>query len=202
MIKVLIGESVTMVREALAVMLGLEHDIEIVGQVSSADDIVPAALVCRPQVAVLDAGLPGGDPLDEAGRLRALLADCAVLMLAEPNHFDTLRRSIAADVAGYLLKDASAGELADAVRRVANGQHVLDSRAVLTAWDGKPNPLTLRESEVLQLAAEGAGPREIAARLQLSIGTVRNYLTTVVAKLNARNRVDAVRIAQEYGWLS
>jgi two-component system response regulator DesR len=108
---------------------------------------------------------------------------------------------MSAHVAGFLLKDAPPGDLAQAVRRVVAGQRVIDPQLALAAWGGTESPLTSRETEVLQLAAQGTEPHEIAEHLHLSVGTVRNYLTTAVTKVNARNRVDAIRIARESGWL-
>lgn len=201
-IRVLIAEGVTLVRDALAVVLDLADDIDVVGQVARGDEIVSAAMACRPNVAVVGARLPGIDGIDAAVRLRTELSACRVLILDDLAQPWTLRRALSANVAGYLLKDASTSELTEAIRKVANRQQIFHPMKVLAIWDNRPNPLTPREAEVLQLAAEGADPQEIAVRLRLSIGTVRNYLAAVVAKLNARNRVDALRIARESGWLN
>jgi two-component system, NarL family, response regulator DesR len=201
MIKVMLAEDMHMVRGALVALLKLEQGIDVVGDVASGSDIVPRALVLRPDVAVLDIDLPGIDGLTAAGELHDALPECRCLILTGLGRPGNLRRALAAHVAGFILKDAPPDQLAHAIRSVAAGQRVIDPQLALAAWDSSHNPLTTREAEVLRLAAGGAQVPEIAARLYLSLGTVRNYLTTVVNKLNARNRVDAVRIAHEAGWL-
>ncbi|OIJ90469.1 response regulator transcription factor [Streptomyces monashensis] len=201
MIRVLLAEDMNMVRGALVALLNLEHDIEVVCEVDNGDDIVPQALAHKPQVAVIDIDLPGVDGLTAAVQLHERMPGCRILILTSMGRPGTLLRAISAQVNGYLLKDAPPSELASAVRRVAAGQRVVDPQLALAAWGGQESPLTDRETEVLRLAARGAEPSEIAAQLHLSTGTVRNYLTNITTKLNARNRVDAVLIAQESGWL-
>ncbi|GII32557.1 response regulator transcription factor [Planotetraspora mira] len=202
MIHVLLAEDQHIIRGALVALLGLEPDLEVVDSVESGDAVVPAALVHRPDVAVLDIDMPGTlDGLGAAAELRAKLPGCRVLMLTgygKPGH---LRRALSAQVDGFLLKTAAPERLVEAIREVAAGRRVLDPSLALTAWDLADNPLTPREADVLRLVAEGAEATEIAGRLFLSAGTVRNYLTTIVGKLNARNRTDAVRIATEAGWI-
>ncbi|GAA1286856.1 DNA-binding response regulator [Planotetraspora silvatica] len=202
MIHVLLAEDQHIIRGALVALLGLEPDLEVVHSVESGDAVVPAALVHRPDVAVLDIDMPGTlDGLAAAAELRAKLPGCRVLMLTgygKPGH---LRRALNAQVDGFLLKTAPPERLVEAIREVAAGRRVLDPSLALTAWDLADNPLTPREADVLRLVAEGAEATEIAGRLFLSAGTVRNYLTTIVGKLNARNRTDAVRIATEAGWI-
>ncbi|EME97422.1 response regulator transcription factor [Streptomyces mobaraensis NBRC 13819 = DSM 40847] len=202
MIRILLAEDMHMVRGALVALLDLEPDIEVVCQLERGDEIVEAALRHRPDVAVIDIDLPGTDGLTAAAELRERLPECRTLILTNLGRPGTLRRALAAHVSGYLLKDAPPDELAAAIRRVAAGQRAIDPELALAAWGGAESPLTARETEVLRLAAEGAEAGEIAARLHLSAGTVRNYLTTVVTKLNARNRVDAIRIARDSGWLT
>ena len=201
MIKVLIAEDMNMVRGALVALLELEPDIEVSGEASSGNEILPLALECRPDVAVLDIDLPGMDGLTAAGELHERLPNCRCLILTSLGRPGHLRRALAAHVSGFILKDAPPDRLAEAIRGVASGCRVIDPQLALAAWDSKECPLTPREAEVLRLASEGAEVTEIAARLYLSAGTVRNYLTTVVTKLNARNRVDAIRIAQKDDWL-
>ncbi|MEU4806573.1 response regulator transcription factor [Actinosynnema sp. NPDC023587] len=201
MIRILLAEDMHMVRGALVALLNLEPDIEVVAEVASGDAILPAARAHRVDVAVIDVDLPGMDGLTAAGELHAHLPDCRTLILTSLNRPGTLRRALAAKVGGFILKDAPADRLANAVRGVAAGRRVVDADLALTAWDSADCPLTSREIEVLRLAAAGANPTEIAARLYLSAGTVRNYLTTIVTKFQARNRVDAIRIAKESGWL-
>ncbi|GAA3441180.1 response regulator [Planomonospora venezuelensis] len=202
MIRVLLAEDQYVVRGALAVLLGLEEDLEVVAAVESGDAVVPAALLHRPDVAVLDIDMPGAlDGLAAAAELRLRLPGCRTLMLTaygKPGH---LRRALGARVDGFLLKTAPPEELVAAIRAVAGGERVLDPSLAVTAWDLADNPLTPREADVLRLVAEGIDAAEIAGRLFLSAGTVRNYITAIVAKLNARNRVDAVRIARQAGWI-
>ncbi|WP_223166695.1 response regulator transcription factor [Nonomuraea sp. SYSU D8015] len=202
MIRMLLAEDQHVIREALVTLLTLEPDIEVVEAVESGDAAVAAALVHRPDVAVMDIDMPGTiDGLDAAGELRAKLPACRTLMLTghgKPGH---LRRALASQVDGFILKTASPEELASAIRKVARGERVLDPSLAATAWHLADNPLTPREADVLRLVAAGSEPPEIAGQLFLSAGTVRNYITTIVAKLNARNRTDAVRIASEAGWI-
>ncbi|MER5549338.1 response regulator transcription factor [Streptomyces sp. NPDC002589] len=201
MIRVLLAEDMNMVRGALVALLNLEHDIEVVCEVDNGDDIVSQALAHKPQVAIIDIDLPGVDGLTAAVQLHERMPGCRILILTSMGRPGTLLRAISAQVNGYLLKDAPPSELASAVRRVVAGQRVVDPQLAVAAWGGQESPLTDRETEVLRLAAKGAEPSEIAAQLHLSTGTVRNYLTNIITKLNARNRVDAVLIAQESGWL-
>lgn len=201
MIKVLLAEDMHMVRGALVALLDLESDIQVVAEVASGDEIVPTARKCRPDVAVIDIDLPGMDGLTAASLLHEKLPECRTLILTSLGRPGTLRRALSARVGGFILKDAPATELADAIRGVAAGRRVVDGNLALAAWDSGECPLTSREVEVLRMAADGADAVEIAARLYLSAGTVRNYLTTIVSKLNARNRVDAIRLARAAGWV-
>lgn len=201
MIRILLAEDMHMVRGALVALLSLESDIEVLAEVESGDAIVPTALKVRPDVAVIDIDLPGIDGLTAAAALRDELPTCRTLILTSLGRPGTLRRALSARVGGFILKDAPPDQLSEAIRKVAGGQRVVDPQLMLAAWDSEENPLTQRETEVLRLAADGAEVMEIAAQLFLSVGTVRNYLTTIVFKLNARNRVDAIRIARDAGWL-
>ncbi|MFI0367463.1 response regulator [Actinomadura sp. 1N219] len=201
MIKVLLADDHHVVRSALAGLLGLEPDLTVVAEVDRGDEVLPAARSAGPDVAVLDIDMPGLDGLAAAAALHAAMPEVAVLVLTghgKPGH---LRRALTAGVRGFLLKTSPPEELAAGIRTVAAGGRVLDPKLALTAWDIADNPLTPRETDVLRLAAEGAEAPEIAERLHLSAGTVRNYLTAAVTKLNARNRTDAARIAREAGWL-
>ncbi|TQK79284.1 LuxR family two component transcriptional regulator [Streptomyces puniciscabiei] len=201
MIRILLAEDMHMVRGALVALLDLEEDLKVVSELERGDEILSAAREHRPDVAIIDIDLPGLDGLSAAELLHERLPECRALILTSLGRPGTLRRAMSAHVAGFLLKDAPPGELAQAVRRVVAGQRVVDPQLALAAWGGAESPLTTRETEVLQLAAQGTEPQEIAAHLRLSVGTVRNYLTTAVTKLNARNRVDAIRIARDSGWL-
>jgi two-component system, NarL family, response regulator DesR len=200
-IRVLLAEDQHVVRGALVALLNLEPDLEVVAETSTGTDVVPLALVRQPDVAVLDIDMPGMDGLTAAASLADRLPACRTLLLTghgKPGH---LRRALAARVTGFLLKTAPPDDLVAAIRRVAAGERVLDPSLAVTAWDLAENPLTPREKDVLRLTASGADPGDIAAQLHLSAGTVRNHLTAIVTKLNARNRTDAVRIATEAGWL-
>ena len=201
MIKVMIAEDVHMVRGALIALLRLESDIDVVAEVADGDDILPTARDAHPDVAVIDIDLPGKDGLTAAGELHEQLPEIRTLILTSLGRPGTLRRALAVKVGGFLLKDAPPDKLASAIREVSVGRRVMDSELALAAWDSTDCPLTGREIEVLRMAANGANVVDIAANLYLSAGTVRNYLTTTVSKLNARNRVDAIRIAKEVGWL-
>lgn len=202
MIRILLAEDMNMVRGALVALLGMEQDIEVVAEVEHGDLIIPQALSHRPHIAVLDIDLPGMDGLSAAAALHEQLPECRSLILTSLGRPGTLRRALSAHVSGFILKDAPPDQLASAIRKVAAGERVIDPKLALAAWDYLESPLTKREVEVLRMAAGGAEVVEIASALFLSAGTVRNYLTTIVTKLNARNRVDAIRIADEAGWLS
>ena len=201
MIRLLVAEDVQMVRGALVALLELEPDLTVVADVGSGDEIVPTALTVRPDLAVIDIDLPGRDGLTAAAELCEGLPGCRILLLTSLTHPTVLRRALSEGVAGVLLKDAPPNELASAVRRAMAGERVVDPQLAMTLWNTDAGPLTPREVDVLALAAEGEDIPEIAQQLHLSAGTVRNYLTTVVSKLQARNRIDAIRIARTAGIL-
>jgi two-component system, NarL family, response regulator DesR len=200
-IRVLVAEDMQILRDTLAALLGLEDDIDVVAEVTDGDAIVPAAAAAQPDVALVDIDLPATDGLTAAGLLHQQCPGCKVLILTALGKPGNLRRALAAHVAGFLPKDTPAATLIDAVRKVSAGQRVFDPQLALSALEVPDSPLAPREAEVLRRFATGAGPAEIAAELYLSYGTVRNYLASAVTKLGARNRVDAVRIAAEAGWL-
>ena len=201
MIKVMLAEDMSMVRGALVALLSLESDLEVVAEVTRGDEIVSTALKHNPDVAVIDIDLPGMDGLTAATELHQRLPSCRTLILTSLGRPGTLRKALSAKVGGFILKDAPSRELAEAVRGVHAGRRVIDSNLALAAWDTAECPLTSRELEVLRLAADGSEAVEIAAQLFLTAGTVRNYLTSIATKLNGRNRVDAIRIAMDAGWL-
>lgn len=201
MIRVLVAEDQSMVRGALAALLTLEGDIEIVAQVARGDEVVDAALETRPDVAMLDIEMPGMDGLEAAAALRERLPSCRVLILTTFGRPGYLRRATESGVAGFVIKDAPAAQLALAIRRIAAGERVIDPDLALAALSQGNNPLTEREREVLSASAGGASIAEVAEQLFLSEGTVRNYLSEAIQKLEARNRVEAARIAEEKGWL-
>ncbi|RZQ61140.1 response regulator transcription factor [Amycolatopsis suaedae] len=201
MIRVLLAEDMHMVRGALAALLNLENDIEVVAEVAEGDKILGMAKETKPDVAIIDIDLPGKDGLTAAAELGRHVPCCHILVLTSLGRPATVRRALNARVNGFLLKDAPSNKLANAVRSVAIGQRVIDGELALSAWEAEECPLTPREVEILRLAANGSQVSDIAAKLFLSTGTVRNYLANVVTKLNARNRVDAIRIANDSEWL-
>lgn len=191
-----------MVRKALVGLLNLEPDLEVVAEAGTGDEVLAAALAHRPDVAVLDIEMPGAaDGLAAAALLRERMPRCRVLILSGLGRPGQLRRALDAGVNGFLAKTSPPDDLVAAIRTVAGGGRVLDPSLAVAAWDLAQNPLTPRERDVLRAAAQGDDATEIAGRLYLSAGTVRNHLTAIVAKLGARNRTDAVRIAHEAGWL-
>ena len=200
-VRVLLAEDQAMVRGALSALLSLEEDIEIVAQASRGDEVIPAALDTLPEVALLDIEMPGGNGLDAAATLRERLPSCRVIILTTFGRSGYLRRAMESGAAGFLLKDAPAPELAQAIRRVMKGERVVDPVLATAALSEGDNPLTEREREALAASEGGATIEDVAATLYLSEGTVRNYLSTAIKKLGARNRVEAARLAQRKGWL-
>jgi two-component system response regulator DesR len=201
MIRVLLAEDQAMVRGALAALLRLEGDIEIVAEVGRGDEVLAAALATRPEVALLDIEMPGCDGITAAGTLHAQVPACRVLILTTFGRPGYLRQAMERGVVGFLLKDAPAAQLAMAIRRTLAGERVVDPALAMAALTEGNNPLTRREREVLAAAIDGASIEEIAAALFLSEGTVRNYLSVTIQKLGARNRMEAARIAEHKGWL-
>jgi two-component system response regulator DesR len=200
-VRILLAEDQAMVRGALSALLTLEGDIEIVAEASRGDEVLPAALAATPDVALLDIEMPGGDGLAAAAALREHLPACRIIILTTFGRTGYLRRAMESGAVGFLLKDAPAHELAAAIRRVMNGERVVDPTLAATALGELSNPLTDRERDVLAASADGATIRDIANRLYLSEGTVRNYLSTAIQKLSARNRIEAARLAEQKGWL-
>jgi two-component system response regulator DesR len=200
-IRVLLAEDQAMVRGALASLLGLEEDIAVVAQVGRGDEVLDAARAARPDVALLDIGLPGADGLAVAALLRDALPACHVVMLTTFNRPGYLRRAMEAGAAGFLLKDAPAAELARAIRAAAAGQRVVDPGLAAAALSQGENPLTAREQEVLDQARSHGTIAELAAALHLSPGTTRNHLSAIMQKLDAHSRIEAIRVAEERGWL-
>jgi two-component system response regulator DesR len=200
-IRLLLADDQELVRQALCALLALEDDFEVVASVGRGDEVVAAARAHRPDVALLDIEMPGLDGLAAAAVLAAQVPDCRVVMLTTFGRAGYLRRAMEAGAAGFVVKDAPADVLADAIRRVHGGERVVDPALAVATLAAGESPLTARERDVLITARTGATVAEIASRLYLSEGTVRNYVSAAITKTGARNRVEAVRIADERGWL-
>jgi two-component system response regulator DesR len=200
-IRVLLAEDQGMMRGALALLLGLEDDIEVVGQVGSGDVVVETALRTAPDVAVLDIEMPGLDGLSAAAELRSAVPTCRVLIVTTFGRPGYLRRAMEAGARGFLVKDGPVDELAGAIRRVLAGEQVIDPDLAASALRTGNSPLTARERDVLAGATDGSTIGDIAGRLHLSESTVRNYLSSAIGKTGARNRIEAARAAADNGWL-
>ncbi len=200
-IRVMLAEDQGMMRGALALLLGLEADIEVVAQVGDGAAIVPTARAARPDVALLDIELPGRSGLDAAAELRTAVPECRVLILTTFGRPGYLRRAMEAGARGFLVKDGPVEELAAAIRRVLAGERVIDPALAAAALSAGPSPLTGREREVLTASVDGATVADIAAKLHLSESTVRNYLSSAIGKTGTRNRMEATRTARANGWL-
>ena len=201
MIRVLLAEDQAMVRGALSALLSREPDIELVAEVARGDEVVQAARAAQPDVALLDIEMPGSSGLDAAAALRKALPSCRTVILTTFGRSGYLQRAMESGAVGFLLKDAPAAELVVALRRVMAGERVVDPELALAALSQGTNPLTKREQEVLSASLFGASLADIAARLSLSEGTVRNHLSTAIQKLGAQNRMEAARLAEQKGWL-
>jgi two-component system response regulator DesR len=200
MIRVVLTEDQGMVLGAFASLLGLQPDVEVVATAADGDEALAAVAEHQPDVLLTDIEMPGRTGLDVAAELHRRGDRTRVLIVTTFARRGYLRRALEAGVAGYVLKDAPIGELAGALRKVAAGERVVDPQLALAAWE-HTDPLTDREREVLREAAAGAGNAEIAARLHLAEGTVRNYLSTAMTKLGARNRTEAANTARDRGEL-
>lgn len=201
MIRVLLADDQALIRGALAALLETETDLTVVAEVGRGDEVVSAALTHRPDVALLDVQMPGLDGLAAAGALRERLPDCRVLMLTTFGRPGYLRRALEAGASGFMVKDAPPEQLIDAIRRVHAGLRVVDPALAVESLTIGDSPLTARECDVLIAAADGSTVADIARRLFLSEGTVRNHLSSVIGKTGARTRADAVRIATGHGWI-
>jgi two-component system, NarL family, response regulator DesR len=200
-IRVLIAEDMHMIRGALVALLSLEEDMEVVAELERGDQIVDTALAERPDVAVVDIDLPGLDGLSAAEQLHQRLPECRTLVLTGLSQPGNLLRALKVHVRGFIVKDAPAETLADGIRRVAAGERVIDPELVAAALETGSTPLTPREADVLRAAETGIPTEQIAVRLSLSPATVRNYLSNAISKVGGRNRIDAIRIARDAGWL-
>ena len=201
MIRVLLAEDQGMVRGALASLLGLEPDIEVVAQVARGDEVLAAAQSVDPDVALLDIEMPGATGLEALAQLRGALPGCRILILTTFGRPGYLRRAMETGASGFLLKDAPAQELASAIRRAVAGERIVDPGLAAAALSEGESPLTAREQEVLAASRNYATVADIAGALYLSPGTVRNHLSSVMQKLDARNRAEALKLAEEKGWV-
>ena len=201
MIRLLIADDQALVRGALSALLGLESDIEVVAEVGRGDEVASAALAARADVALLDIEMPGIDGITAAAELRKTFPSCRALMVTTFGRPGYLKRAMQAGAAGFVVKDTPAPQLADAVRRVAQGLRVVDPALAAESLAQGDSPLTERETDVLGVAIAGGSIADIARILHLSEGTVRNHLSSAIGKTGARNRADAARIAEESGWL-
>jgi two-component system, NarL family, response regulator DesR len=200
-IRTLVAEDVHLMRRGLVALLSHETDIDVVAEVERGDRVVPVAMSREADVAIIDSDLPGMDGFSAARLLAERLPECRSLLMTENPRVGDVRRVVAARAYGLVPKETPALTMANAIRRVANGGKVVDADLAFAALDAAVNPLSARETEVLQMAALGAPADEIADKLCLTVGTVRNYLTRIIRKLGARNRIDAIRIANEQGWI-
>jgi two-component system, NarL family, response regulator DesR len=201
MIRLLLADDQELVRSALRALLELETDFEVVASVGRGDEVTSAAKQFEPDVALLDIEMPGLDGLAAAAVLANQVPACRVVILTTFGRAGYLRRAMEAGAVGFVVKDAPAEALADAIRRVMAGEHVIDPQLAATTLAAGESPLTPRERDVLSVARSGATVTEIATRLYLSEGTVRNYLSGAIAKTCTRNRMEALRVADERGWI-
>lgn len=200
-IRLLLADDQALVRGALATLLDLEPDMSVVAEVGRGDEVVAAAREAKPDVALLDVEMPGVDGIQATRELRAALPDVKVVIVTTFGRPGFLRRALIAGANGFVVKDTPARQLADAVRRVHSGLRVVDPNLAADSLAVGESPLTARETEVLRAARDGGSVSDIAGAVFLSEGTVRNHLSAAIGKTGARNRADAVRIAQENGWL-
>jgi two-component system response regulator DesR len=200
-IRLLLADDQALVRGALATLLDLEPDMSVVAEVGRGDEVVAAAREAKPDVALLDVEMPGVDGIEATRELRAALPDVKVVIVTTFGRPGFLRRALIAGANGFVVKDTPARQLADAVRRVHSGLRVVDPNLAADSLAVGESPLTARETEVLRAARDGGSVSDIAGAVFLSEGTVRNHLSAAIGKTGARNRADAVRIAQENGWL-
>jgi two-component system response regulator DesR len=200
-IRILIAEDQGMVRGALATLLSLEPDIDVVAQCARGDEVVDTARASNPDVALLDIEMPGIDGLAAAAQLHHAMPACTIIILTTFGRPGYLRRAMEAGATGFVVKDGPADQLAASIRRAVAGERVIDTALAAAALSDGSSPLTPRERDVLRAASGGATIANIAGSLFLSQGTVRNYLSSAIQKTGARNRIEAVRTAEQHGWL-
>ena len=200
-IRLLLADDQELVRTALAALLELEEDFTVVATVGQGDHVADAAREHRPDVALLDIEMPGLDGLAAAAVLKNQAPDCRVIILTTFGRAGYLRRAMESGALGFVVKDVPAETLADAIRRVHRGERVVDPALAAATLAAGESPLTARERDVLNATRSGASVAEIAGKLYLSEGTVRNYLSAAIAKTRTQNRMEALRVADERGWL-
>ena len=200
-IRLLLADDQALVRGALATLLGLEPDLDVVAEVGRGDEVVDVARAARPDVALLDVEMPGLDGIAATAALRSAVPRCRVLVVTTFGRPGYLRRALEAGAVGFLVKDTPARQLADAVRRVHSGLRVVDPALAAESLATGGSPLTERETQVLRTARDGGTVADVAAALHLSEGTVRNHLSAAIGKTGARTRAEAVRLAEDAGWL-
>lgn len=201
MIRLLLADDQALVRGAIASLLDLEPDLEVVAQVGRGDEVLDAAIASRADVALLDVEMPGLDGIGAARALRAGLPSCRALIVTTFGRPGYVRLALEAGASGFVVKDTPSSQLAEAVRRVAAGQRVIDPALAAESLAAGPSPLSARETDVLLSLRAGNSSAEVAAALHLSEGTVRNHLSSAIGKTGARNASEAARIAAENGWL-
>ncbi len=201
MIRVLLADDQALVRGALASLLALESDIEVVAEVGTGDEVLGVARRTTPDVALLDVQMPGPDGLTVAAELRTALPNCRVVICTAFGRPGYLARAMAAGAAGFVVKDSPPEQLTDAIRRVHTGLRVVDPALAAESLSSGASPLTERERDVLRAAATGGTVADIATALYLSEGTVRNHLSAAIGKTSARTRAEAARLAEANGWL-
>lgn len=201
MIRIFLAEGASLLRGGLVALFEDVKDLDVVAAVGSGEQVLATARRRRPDVALIDVGLPGLDGFAAACAIREAVPDCRTVLMSGRRRTGDLRRAVAAGAAGLVLKDTSPGDLVDAIRRAANGACVIDPDMAFTELGSVSSPLTEREVEVLALASRGASAAQIAEDLVLTIGTVRNHLSRINRKIGAENRIQAIRMAEEAGWL-
>ncbi|MFE1592323.1 response regulator [Nocardia sp. NPDC058705] len=201
MIRILIAEDMHMIRGALVALLSREDDMDVVAELDRGDHVMDEITRTRPDIALLDIDMPGLDGLSVAARIAEHVPETQVLILTGLSQPGYLLRALQAHVRGFVVKDAPAQTLAESIRKVVAGERVFDTDLVAAALETGSSPLTIREAEVIRAAETGISTEDIASRLFLSPATVRNYLSNAITKIGGRNRIDAIRIARDAGWL-
>ncbi|WP_309082187.1 response regulator transcription factor [Zhihengliuella sp.] len=200
-IRLLLADDQDLVRGGLAALLSLEPDLEVVAQVGRGDEVLDAVRLHRPDIALIDIEMPGADGIEVTRQITSALLGCRCLIVTTFGRPGYLRRAMEAGASGFVVKDTPAERLAQMVRQVASGQHVVDPQLAADSLAGGIDPLTDRERDVLRAAAAGGSIRAIAESVRLSPGTVRNHLSSAIGKTNTQNRYEAAREAQHRGWI-